>query len=177
MTTSTQPSVTLPVAVALAAALLAASIIAPARADERAGRPAAAPAAYTQECGSCHIAYAPWLLPAPSWQRLMAGLDAHFGSDAAPDAATARQLSQWLQTHAADSRKRRAEPPQDRITRADWFVRKHRRVDRAVWAHPGVKSAANCAACHPGAERGAFDDDELRTPPGLDPRLTRAWRD
>jgi hypothetical protein len=107
----------------------------------------------------------------------MAGLDTHFGSDASLDPATVQQLSQWLQANAAASRKRRAEPPQDRITRAEWFVREHRRIDRAVWAHPGVKSAANCAACHHGAERGDFDDDDLRTPPGLDPSLTRNWRD
>jgi mono/diheme cytochrome c family protein len=174
MTTTTHPCLPLLAATALAATLLSAS---PARADERARRPAAVPAAYAQECGSCHVAYPPRLLPATSWQRLMAGLDTHFGSDAALDAATAQQLSQWLRAHAADSRKRRAEPPQDRITRTDWFVREHRHVDGAAWTHPGVKSAANCAACHPRAEHGVFDDDELRTPPGLDSKLTRVRRD
>ena len=161
---------------ALVAALLSALSLAPARADS-ARMPAAVPKAYMQECGACHIAYPPGLLPARSWQRLMAGLDAHFGSDAALDPDTAQPLSQWLQANAATSRKRRTEPPQDRITRADWFVREHRRIDPAVWSHPGVKSAANCAACHPGAERGDFDDDDLRTPPGLDAHATRHWRD
>jgi len=164
-------------AAVLSAALLSALSTSPARADDKARMPAVVPQAYTQECGSCHIAYPPGLLPARSWQRLMTGLDAHFGSDASIDAAATQQLSQWLQAHAATSRKRRAEPPQDRITRADWFARKHRRVDRAVWAHPSVKSAANCAACHPGAERGDFDDDDLRTPPGLDASLTGRWHD
>ena len=43
--------------------------------------------AYVQECGSCHVAFAPGLLPAASWQRLMADLGRHFGSDASLDAA------------------------------------------------------------------------------------------
>lgn len=32
---------------------------------------------YAQECGSCHMAFAPALLPAPSWQRIMNGLGRH----------------------------------------------------------------------------------------------------
>jgi hypothetical protein len=40
-----------------------------------------------------------------------------------------------------------------------------------------VKSAANCAACHSGAERGNFDERGLRFPAGLDARLRRAWND
>lgn len=162
-------------ATAVLSALLL-SALSTTRADDKARMPAVVPQVYTQECGACHLAYPPGLLPARSWQRLMTGLDSHLGSDASLDAATTQQLSQWLQAHGATSRKRRAEPPQDRITQADWFARKHRKVDRAVWAHPGVKSAANCAACHPGAERGDFDDDDLRTPPGLDPPLARLNR-
>lgn len=177
MPTRANPTIAWHATTALSAALLWTLSIAPARADDKARMPALVPQAYTQECGSCHLAYPPGLLPARSWQRLMTGLDSHFGSDASLDAAAMQPLSQWLQTHAATSRKLRAEPPHDRITQADWFVRKHRRVDRSVWAHPSVKSAANCAACHPGAERGDFDDDDLRTPPGIDPSLARRWRD
>ena len=164
-------------AAAIAAALSWSMSAAPAGADERAPMPANVPKAYVQECAACHLAYPPGLLPARSWERLVAGLDKHFGSDASLDAATTQQLSRWLQDHAATRGKLRAEPPEDRITRADWFVREHRRIDRAVWTHPSVKSAANCAACHPGAERGDFDEHDLRTPPGLDPRLARGWRD
>jgi hypothetical protein len=106
----------------------------------------------------------------------MAGLDRHFGSDAALDADTTRRLADWLQAHAAGGR--RAEPPpQDRITRAAWFQREHRKVDAAVWALPSVKSPANCGACHTQAERGRFDEHELRAPAGLDARQRRAFED
>ena len=46
------------------------------------------PAVYTQECGSCHLAFPPNLLPKASWQSVMHGLDKHYGSDASLDAAT-----------------------------------------------------------------------------------------
>ena len=42
--------------------------------------------AYEEECGSCHMAYPPGLLPGVSWQRLMAELDNHFGDNAEIDA-------------------------------------------------------------------------------------------
>ena len=44
--------------------------------------PQATNAAWKAECGSCHAAYPPGLLPAPSWRAVMAGLDRHFGTDA-----------------------------------------------------------------------------------------------
>lgn len=139
--------------------------------------PARVPPAYQQECGSCHLAYPPGLLPAPSWQRLMGGLDKHFGTDASLDPATVQQLAGWLQAHAGTyKRVASAPPPQDRITQSAWFVRKHRQVDSPlVWKHASVKSAANCAACHTQAEQGRFDDDALTFPRGLDPRFRRAF--
>ena len=57
------------------------------------------------------------MLPARSWQRIMSGLDQHFGTDASLDAATVAQLGQWLQTHAGTYKRVNEEPPQDRITR------------------------------------------------------------
>lgn len=149
----------------------------PAHADSGNMLPRSVPAAYTQECGSCHTAYPPGMLPARSWQRMMNGLDKHYGTDASLDAATLQQISVWLQAYAGTYKRVREEPPQDRITRSAWFERKHRKVDPAVWTHASVKSAANCAACHSGADRGDYDDDNLRYPAGLDARYRRSWND
>lgn len=146
-------------------------------ADERRLLPADMPKAYVQECAACHTAYPPALLPAASWQRIMSGLERHYGTDASLDAATVQQLSSWLQAHAGSYKRLGEAPPQDRITRSAWFERKHREIDPAVWAHPSVKSAANCSACHAGADRGDYDDDNLRFPQGLDARYRRAWND
>jgi hypothetical protein len=140
--------------------------------------PAHMPTAYQQECGSCHLAYPPGLLPAQSWQRLMGGLEKHFGTDASLDPATVKQLAGWLQAHAGTYKRVSAPPPQDRITQSAWFVHKHRQVDHPlVWKHASVKSAANCAACHSQAEQCRFDDNALTFPRGLDERFRRAFID
>jgi len=123
---------------------------------------------YAQECAACHMAYPPGLLPAASWQRILRGLDQHYGTDASLDPAAVQQIDVWLQANAGTSRRVAAEsadgPPQDRITRSAWFERKHRRVAAEVWQRASVKSRANCQACHGGAERGDFEDDAVRIP-------------
>ena len=146
-------------------------------ADSGRAMPRAVPPAYTAECASCHTAYPPGMLPARSWQRIMAGLDRHYGTDASLDAATVQQIGSWLQTHAGTYKRVAEEPPQDRITRSAWFVRKHDDIEPAVWKLPSVKSPANCAACHTGADQGQFDDDHLRMPAGLSLRQRWAWFD
>lgn len=120
--------------------------------------------AYREECTGCHIAYPPRMLPAASWQRLMQDLPRHFGTDASIDAAAVREISTWLTANAATSRRASVEPPQDRITRAEWFIREHREVTGGTWRLPAVKSPSNCAACHAGAEQGDFDEHRVRIP-------------
>ena len=150
---------------------------APAGADGGRTMPAQVPPAYVQECGACHTPYAAGLLPARSWQRLMGGLGQHYGTDAALDAAATQQIQRWLVANAGTYKRVAEEPPQDRITRSAWFERKHRRIEPPVWQLPSVKSAANCSACHAGADRGVFDDDALTLPAGLSARQRRAWQD
>jgi cytochrome c553 len=162
---------------ALLATALLGALPATARADGGRAMPQPVPAAYTQECASCHLAYPPGLLPARSWQRLMGGLERHYGSDASLDAATRQPIDAWLQANAGTYKRVTEEPPQDRITRSAWFARKHRQIDPAVWQLASVRSAAQCAACHADADSGRFDDDALRLPAGLPASQRRAWRD
>ena len=121
---------------------------------------------YQQECAACHMAYPPYLLPAASWQRIMRGLDNHYGTNASLDAETVNQLSTWLTAHAGRGGANAA-PTGDRITQAQWFVRHHRQFSKADWANPKIKTASNCAACHVGAQRGGFDEDNVRVPSGV----------
>ena len=119
---------------------------------------------YKQECAACHMAYPPGLLPAASWQRVMKQLDQHYGADASLDKVSVQQIGAWLQSHAGTSRRGREEPPQDRITRAAWFVREHDEVAASVFKRPSIKSAAQCQACHTGAEQGNFSEHGVRIP-------------
>jgi len=169
---------------AFRAAALAASLgmaaLSPAWADSDTLLPRVPLPAYQKECGSCHTAYPPALLPASSWGRVMGGLDRHYGSDASLDEATTRQIGAWLLAHAGTYKRVSESPPQDRITRSAWFERKHRKIDPRVWTDPAVKSAAQCAACHTRADQGDYNDDGVQLPAGLDPSLRRGksllWR-
>lgn len=126
---------------------------------------------YVEECGACHLAYPAKMLPAISWQAIMAGLENHFGENAvlAPD--TARQIGDYLNGSAADtgSRYRRGlaagETPL-RITGLPWFRDKHDEVpDRLVGQDAEVKSFSQCQACHgSAAERGIFDEETVDIP-------------
>lgn len=122
-----------------------------------------------EECGSCHLAFAPSMLPARSWKRMMADLKNHFGDDASVDAATAARISAYLTTNAADtggkrysSKLLRGIAPNSaplRITELPRWVDKHREVPNWEWKHKDVRSKANCVACHTGAEQGFYEDD------------------
>lgn len=144
--------------------------------DHESGRalPPVANAKWQAECASCHTLYHPALLPERSWRKLMGGLERHFGENAALDAATQKEIAEFLVAHAADRGEgRRARkiaqsvPAADtplRITETGYFVRKHDELSAAVWRRKAVASKANCAACHPGAEQGNFDEHGVRIP-------------
>ena len=147
------------VAATLAAALLFGhDAIADGRAAPSVGNPA-----WQAECGSCHVAYPPRLLPAASWRALMDDLGRHFGTDASVDPATAAAIRAFLETNAG-----RARTPGDeatlRVTQTRWFVREHREIAARTWHSASVRSAANCAACHMGAEAGRFSEHDVRIP-------------
>ena len=134
-----------------------------ARADDH-GRAIVLLPSYVQECGACHAPYPPGLLPSDSWQRLMGNLPKHFGTDASLDAPTQKALSTWLTATAGTGKRARVAPPQDRITRGDWFIREHREVPNAAWTRASIKSASNCGACHDGAAQGLYDEDSVHIP-------------
>ena len=128
-----------------------------------ASTPAVPPGAlplYAKECGSCHLAYPPHLLPAQSWTKVMAGLDKHFGANAELDAESRATIERWLVERA---RKSLVDGAPLRATELPWFARKHRKVKDAV-SRPSIKSLANCAACHTGADSWDFDEDGVRIP-------------
>ena len=143
---------------------LAAALAQPAYAGEKPALRAPLSSRYQQECSGCHLAYPPGMLPADSWRRLLSNLSRHFGTDAslAPDATA--ELSGWLAATAGTGRGVRDAPPEDRITRSRWFVRKHDDVPAAVWKSTAVGSAGNCTACHANADKGDFDERQIRIP-------------
>jgi mono/diheme cytochrome c family protein len=121
-----------------------------------------------EECGSCHMAYAPSMLPARSWKRMMGDLGKHFGDDASVDTQTAARIERYLVANAADTGGRqyagkllRGVAPDNaplRITELPKWLREHREVSAREWRHKEVRGKANCVACHSEAARGYYDD-------------------
>lgn len=120
------------------------------------------------ECGSCHLAFAPSMLPARSWQALMGGLQNHFGDDATVDPATAEKITRYLIENAADRAGQRqgsklqrglsAASTPLRITELPKWISEHREVSARNWRDPKVRSRANCTACHADAAQGYYED-------------------
>lgn len=126
--------------------------------------PADAPASYESECASCHMAYPPGLLSEQSWKNVMSSLAKHFGTDASVDAKTQLEITNWLIKNAATRQKYSETAPENRITKTSWFVRKHDEVRPDVWKRAGIKSPANCSACHIDAASGIFSEKNIKIP-------------
>jgi nitrate/TMAO reductase-like tetraheme cytochrome c subunit len=144
-------------------AIAVACVALPAQADEL-PLPAGAPKSFQAECGVCHMAFSPKLLAAGDWHRVMGGLARHYGTDASLDARTANEIRAFLERNAGVSTKTSGSADRPRITTTIWFKREHREVPTRLWKDPRVKSAANCTACHRGAEAGRFSENDFALP-------------
>jgi hypothetical protein len=92
----------------------------------------------------------------------MSGLEKHFGVDASLDAAAGKTISDYLVASAGSERRLGAAGL--RISETQWFRHEHDEVPASVWKLPEVKGAANCPACHTGADRGNFSEHGVRLP-------------
>lgn len=137
--------------------------------DEGWRAPAAGPGGdlYTSECGSCHVPYPPSLLGAKQWAVIMTRLNDHYGESATMTPETARILAAYLQANAGregGSGAGATDGELPRITTSAWFRDEHDEIGSEVWKRESIGSAANCGACHRGAEQGIYDEDGVRIP-------------
>jgi len=132
---------------------------------------------YAEECGSCHFAYPPGLLPSGSWDKLLndKALQDHFGENAELDADVVKEVHDYAVAHSAEkswykrSRKitfateGKEEPL--RITDVSYIKRKHHEIPKKmITGNPDVESQSNCSACHTQADKGIFDSDTVDIP-------------
>lgn len=131
--------------------------------------------AYAKECGSCHFAYLPGMLPERSWRALMARSNQHFGESLslAPDAA--RHIENYLASNASDRSEHEGakmmtwELPKDatpmRITALPIMRHRHVIVRKLMRdTNTPVKTLANCDACHEKAATGSFAYQDILVP-------------
>ncbi len=126
---------------------------------------------FKQECGACHFAYQPGLLPSKSWEKILSNLPSHFGEEVSLDDKSKNIIGEYLQSYAAEhsSAKRarkilkslRGQTPL-RITETPYIQEKHHELDSSIFRRESIGSRSNCIACHPTAEQGNYDDDFVK---------------
>lgn len=128
---------------------------------------------YQSECSVCHVAYPTVFLPADSWDAVLQKLGSHFGDNAELEAADLASIKSFLDNnnYNQSSIKRRYGTRFDtpgtplRVTATRFFKAIHHEVpDRLVTKNQAVKTFARCEACHSRAQKGSFDEDEVRIP-------------
>ena len=128
---------------------------------------------YKEQCGACHFVYQPELLPSGSWNKILAGLDDHFGEVIEMEPGSKKIIADYLRANAAEySSAERAEKimkslgnqTPTRITLIPYIQRKHRKIQAEVLKRESIGSLSNCSACHKGAENGIYDDDNVVIP-------------
>jgi hypothetical protein len=125
-------------------------------------------AAWASECGGCHMAYHPALLPARSWRALLEQSSSHFGQDLALEKGVVTEIMAFLATNAADNSPHQgarrlagqiaAEYTPKRITESKWFVGKHDEIEPNIWRRKAVGGPGNCEACHTRAAAGDLSE-------------------
>lgn len=133
---------------------------------------------YEEECGACHFAYPPGLLPEQSWSKILnaSALEDHFGENAELDAEVLNPIIAYVNANSADkshykrSRKinysiKHSDEVPIRITQVPYIKRKHHEIpEKLIKGNDDVQSLSNCSACHTKADEGIFDDDTVSIP-------------
>jgi len=129
---------------------------------------------WQSECGDCHLAYHPSLLPARSWHTMLQNQHDHFGDDLDLDEESINELVLFALENSAE--KLLIEPswriltttPNDqaplRITETVYWKSKHDRIEQRFWDDEKVENKGNCAACHFDAKAGTYEDAAMRMP-------------
>ena len=127
-------------------------------------------AATLKECGACHLAFPPQMLPVRSWKKLMGDLANHFGENASMPEVTRAEIAAYLGDNAGDAAISKfgrrflqgidgGETPL-RITQTPFWQAAHEEIPVARFSSASVKTPTNCAACHRTAAKGIFGESE-----------------
>lgn len=132
-------------------------------------------ALYLKECGSCHFAYQPGLLPENAWSKMMNNLSNHFNTDASLAQEDFVSISNYLTQNSAEknmdykrssrivnSLKGREIP--DSISKTPYMIQKHHEIRPNLITQKEVKGIFNCMACHTTADKGIYNERDIRIP-------------
>ena len=113
------------------------------------------------------------MLPSGSWEKIITGVDDHFGEEIEIDTDAKMVISGYLISNAAEKssakravkimRSLEAKTP-TRITEIPYIIEKHDEVDARVFDRESIGSFSNCLSCHATADKGIYDDDDVIIP-------------
>ena len=130
---------------------------------------------YKKECGSCHFAYQPGLLPSNAWEKMMSNLQEHFDTDATLAKEDFDAIMEYLSQNSAEkameykrSNKivksiKRGDVPES-ISKTPYMIKKHRDIREDLITQDEVKGIFNCTACHTTAEKGIYSERDILIP-------------
>lgn len=96
---------------------------------------------YTQQCGSCHVALPPQVLPSQSWREIILSTQ-HYGRQIQlPDSLAQQAMWEYLQTFSR--RYEDNEPLTYRVSRSRFFQALHPNVEFGTPVQVG-----SCVSCH-----------------------------
>ncbi len=130
-------------------------------------------AVYKENCGSCHFAYQPELMPWGGWKKILAESDKHFGESVSLSAEANAEISRYLEANSAESSRSEISVKimksllgknPARITDIPYIGKKHRKIGADILKRQAVGSLSNCSACHQKAEEGNYDDRYVNIP-------------
>lgn len=130
---------------------------------------------YINECASCHFGYQAGLLPNRSWEKIMGGLEDHFGTDASLEPEDVQTILKYLVDNSAEKftnykRSKRINNSISRystpiaITKTPYIVKKHDDIPSKLITQKEVSSLANCKACHTTADKGIYGERDINIP-------------
>ena len=130
---------------------------------------------YIKECGSCHFAYQPGLLPSNAWNKMMGNLENHFNSDATLSAEDLQTLSKYLNDNSAEKNMQYKRSNRivssipmgqipDSISTTPYMIKKHSEIKKSLITQPEVKGLFNCIACHKTADKGDYGERDIDIP-------------
>ena len=119
------------------------------------------------ECSACHFAYPASMLPEASWEKIMGGLENHFGEDASLDAQTTQHIAEYLVAQAGDTEVWSSkfvvgldnQKTPIRITQTQYWITQHPAISKENLQSGLAGLKANCEVCHLRAEDGYFVKD------------------
>ncbi|QKF83516.1 diheme cytochrome c [Halarcobacter ebronensis] len=130
---------------------------------------------YIKECGACHFAYQPGLLPSNSWKKMMSNLESHFGADATLAQEDFVAISQYLEQNSAEkayaykrsykiANSMRDDGTIIAISKTPYFIKEHKGIPKKYIEQESVKGLFNCIACHTTAQKGIYSERDILIP-------------